>query len=201
MKIYIKSVTSDKTRDCIFYNFELWGESPKTNILYLVGYSGSGKSTKAKQLAKEYNADIIHLDLYFEGHTEDQNRSSSFDEYLEKNFPDYVKIGWSKDKITMNEWGKTVEEFENQLNAYGRYMYSRGIKVIVEGVELMDDTLYLNKKFFKTQPTVVMRTSQFKSNWRGSRRDEVNPLKYLKNREFNKQTKKEYKQFKDTFKD
>ena len=201
MKIYIKSVTTDKTKDCIYYNFELWGNSADTNILYLVGYSGSGKSTKAKELASKYNADVIHLDLYFEGHTNDQNRSKSFDEYLQRNFPDYVKISWPKDKIDIKGWGKVVEQFEYWLNEYGKYMYGKGKKVIVEGVELMDDTLYLNKDFFKTQPTVVMRTSQFRSNWRASQRDSINPLNYLKDRKFNKQSKKEYKEFNDRFKE
>lgn len=195
MKIYVRSVTATKTKDSIQYNIDTWGKSANTNILFILGYSGSGKSTKAKQLAKEYNADIIHLDLYFEGHTEDQNRSKSFDEYLEKNFPDYTKIGWPKDKITMNEWGKLVEQFETQLENYGKYMYGKGRPVIVEGVELMDNTLFPNKSYFKTHPALMMKTGQLRSNWRASQRDNTSPLSYLWNRKYNSQAKKEYREF------
>ena len=46
-------------------NTELWGEDENHNVLYITGYSGSGKSTVTEEL-KDSNTIVIHLDLYFD---------------------------------------------------------------------------------------------------------------------------------------
>lgn len=191
---YVNSTT--KTNGAKDYNFDEWGQSPDTNILYILGHSGSGKSTKAKELALEYNADVIHLDLYFEGYDNDPNRSASFDAYLKSNFPDYVKIPCSDSERASNEWGELVDQFAEALLDYGKYMYGKGTRVIAEGVQLMDDTIFPNKSFFKTVPTLVMTTNQFVSNMRSAVRDKVSLKNYLSNRKndkFSRQALKEVK--------
>lgn len=157
MKVYVKS-HFDELYSAVQHNFDKWGTSPATNILYILGHSGSGKSTKAMELAKQYNADVVHLDMYFD-YPDDPNRSSSFDAYLETNFPGWRRIYHSVDDISLKAWGKIVEQFEQQLLSYGEYMYNKGKRVIVEGVQLMDNTLFLNKSFFNSVPNIQMFVS------------------------------------------
>ena len=196
---YVNSTT--KANGFTGYNLEEWGQSPDANILYILGHSGSGKSTKAKELALEYNADVIHLDLYFEGYIDDINRSTEFDNYMETNFPDYVRIHTPKTEITIDQWGKIVDQFAVELLEYGKYMYSKGKRVIVEGVQLMDDTLFPDKSFFKTVPTLIMSTSQFVSNWRSAIRDKVSPITYLSNRRYDKLSRQSLKEVKKAMRD
>lgn len=63
-------------------NLDKWGKSPETNVLYIGGYSGSGKSTTARSLARKGDS-VIHLDLYFEQGTGGvEHRSAKFDDFL-----------------------------------------------------------------------------------------------------------------------
>ena len=196
MKIYVQAA-----RNNIESSLQLWGTSPDTNILYILGYSGSGKSTKAIELAKDYNADVIHLDLYFEGHIDTVHRSKLFNKYLEEHFPEYVEIYDSRNEISKSDWGKLVEEFESTLLQYGRYMYSRGILVIVEGVQLMDGTLFPDKSFFKHVPTILLSTSNFVSSLRGAARDKITPVNFINNTKHNKNRKQQYRNIKHILED
>lgn len=200
MKIYIRAAKSN-----IEKNLDVWGNSLDTNILFILGYSGSGKSTLAKQLANEYNAEVINLDVYFIGMMEQDlldgsitqvSRCASFDTYCKSHFPEYTKFCLPKEEITMAEYSKLLPDFEQTLLDYGKYMYSKGKRVVVEGVQLMDDTLFPNKSFFKTVPTILLTTSLAKSSWRGAKRDKINPINYLSNLRYNKMSRQEYKQVK-----
>lgn len=200
MKIYIRAAKNN-----IEKNLDVWGSSPNTNILFILGYSGSGKSTLAKQLASEYDADVINLDVYFIGMMEQEllggsistvGHSASFDSYCKSHFPDYVKFCLPKEEITMEEYSELLPGFEDTLLDYGEYMYSRGKRVIVEGVQLMDDTLFPDKAFFKSVPTILLTTSLAKSSWRGAKRDKINPINYLRNLKYNKMSRDEYKNVK-----
>ena len=188
-----------RAKDSLQRNISKWGMNKDNNILYIAGRSGSGKSTKALEMAKRNNADIIHLDLYFDpkgGY--DAHRSKSFDTYLKKHFPDYVKLGWPKNKISLKEWGKLLDPFEKTMDSYGKYMYKKGIPVIAEGVQLMDDTLYPDKTYFKNKPTILMTTGSIKSNVRAAKRDNITVIRDLINQwEWSKMSTKEYKAFKN----
>jgi hypothetical protein len=161
-----------------------WGKDADHNILYITGYSGSGKSTKAKQIAKSDNAEIIHLDLYTERVGSDLFKKDSnkrFNAYLRKNGYDrneYLKLAYSKDPNVRKQRWKLLDDLGDLITNYGKELYGNK-KLIVEGVQLSDQTIYPNKDFFIDKPVMFMKTSAIKSWYRASIRDQkftnINP--------------------------
>ena len=151
-------------------NLEKWGTSPNSNILYITGRSGSGKSTIANRIA-DNKTRVVHLDTYF-----DDNkgvRDKDLDKYMAKKLPEYKMLNAPKEKISLQDWGKICEKFEVELENYGAYQHKRGNKVIVEGVELLDDTVRPDKSFFKDKPVAILKTNSLTSGRRAMQRDQV----------------------------
>ena len=155
-------------------NMEKWGKDPRHNILYITGYSGSGKSTMARQLA-DSKTNVIHLDPYFE--KMDKNVTASiqdkeFNSFLEKHFPEYKTIvNPSKEERHSKEWWAKVDNLMTQTEKFAANQFPKNKKVIVEGVQLQDSTTYPNKNFFKDKPIVIMGTNPLTSFFRASKRD------------------------------
>ena len=150
-------------------NTELWGEDENHNVLYITGYSGSGKSTVTEEL-KDDNTIVIHLDLYFDEYYNPNagGKSTLFTDFLKKK---NVPIPNTIDK---SEWAskKVLSKFENAIEEFGRYQYKLGKKVIVEGVQIADDTIQENKSFFQDKCLIVLQTSQLKSRINANKRDQ-----------------------------
>ena len=152
-------------------NLDSWGEKPETNVLYISGTSGSGKSTIANNL-KDKDVEVIHLDNYFDN--PNGPKCKDFNEFLDKKNSDYKRIFLPKDKISINEWGKVVERFEQDIEEYGKDAYGRNKKVIVEGVQLLDDTVRPDKTYFNDKPFIMLNTNTLVSAIRANERDEKN---------------------------
>lgn len=152
-------------------NLSKWGRSRDSNVLYVSGYSGSGKSTLVQSIADD-STDIIHLDLYFEGEPGQESigqehRSSAFDAYLGKNGV------WSPNMVSLNKRTdkENLAKFEDAIETFGREQYKKGRKVIVEGVQILDGTLYSDKTSFRGKPLVLTQTPALKSMERAFARD------------------------------
>ena len=161
-------------------NLKNWGKDSEHNILYITGYSGSGKSTVARSL-EDKNTNVIHLDSYFE--KMDKNVASSvqdkeFNSFLNKNFPDYKSIANPKEGTRYSkEWQAKVDNFMNLTEKFSAQQFSNHKKVIIEGVQLNDETTYPNKTFFKDKPFIITGTSSFSSYYRANKRDERSQIK------------------------
>lgn len=170
----VKKVRTDKDRKSFSgvrtTNIDKWGQSPNTNVLYVTGQSGSGKSTLAQKLLDK-STSAIHLDSYFDNPEGPHNKA--FDAHLRKHLPDYKKLSWPKDKISLNDWGKVAEKFEVEIENFGKSQYRSGKKVICEGVQLLDDTLRPDKSFFRDKPVAVTTTNALVSMHRGRKRDNI----------------------------
>lgn len=155
-------------------NLDKWGKDPQHNILYVTGYSGSGKSTTARQLA-DGKTNVIHLDPYFE--KMDKNvalsiQDKDFNKYLEKNFPEYKTIANpAKGEKLSKTWFAKVDTLMQHTEKFAAKQFHKNQKVIVEGVQLNDDTTYSDKKFFKDKPLVITGTNPATSFFRASKRD------------------------------
>lgn len=147
-------------------NFDKWGRSPDTNVLYIAGYSGSGKSTAAQSL-KDEKTDLIHLDLYFERGSDNEDRSELFDVYLKKN---RFK---APNELSYKEWknNQTLSKFEKAVEDFGRAEYKKVRKVIVEGVQLLDDSFRDDKTYFNNKPIALLGTNPLISMQRAFERD------------------------------
>lgn len=183
-------------------NVDRWGKDKDHNILYVTGKSGSGKSTIAKMFAQKEKAEIISLDSYFEPEydeetgklvpnkeqeTAGQGENKEFNEYLKKNFPDfnYGRVVDSKgnlvpdkehNKPTIIDY-KKIDRFMDLTEAFGRDQFDKKKKVVVEGIQLYDESTYYQRKgFFKDKPTIVTNTSNWKAYAQATRREGKNPF-------------------------
>ena len=152
------------------YNIDKWGKSQNNNILYLTGYSGSGKSTKAKEITDK-NTQVVHLDLFLEPNNSHNERNKELVKYLKDHKFDIEKM--SDTSIDKKERWKYIDQFaEKHLQDFSKQQYKNGNKVIVEGVQLSDQTIFPDKTFFVDKPLMIMKTGPIKSWYRAGIRDQ-----------------------------
>lgn len=161
-------------------NMDKWGKTPETNTLYIAGYSGSGKSTTAIGLARK-NDHIITLDGYSEpDEAASTSRNKTFNRYLDKHVPKWREMPNASDTTSLKrfskEYWKTVEAFDKAIDEFSKEQYSKGNRVIVEGVQIADDWLKGNKKDYLGKPMVILQTNPVTSMQRAFTRDERGSL-------------------------
>lgn len=148
--------------------YDKWGEDASHNILYITGYSGSGKSTITEKL-KDSNTVVIHLDLYFDEYINPNagGKSSLFGRFLEeKNIPAPNSLN-DREKVDLDIYKK----FERAIEEFGRIQFEEGRKVIVEGTQILDGLINPNKDFYKNKCIIILQTSQAKSKENAAKRD------------------------------
>lgn len=178
-------------------NLDKWGQDKDHNIVYIAGYSGSGKSVTALAVGQAKNAKVIHLDAYSEPSSAGTAtiRNKDFDSFLDKHAPNYKKIANATDteengtiKRYSKEYWSIVDSFRNALESYGKDQFSKGHRVIVEGVQIADDWLTKDKRYYADKPMIILGTNPIKSIQRAFERDgRGNLLKGLKNLDSSKE--------------
>jgi adenylate kinase family enzyme len=133
--------------------------SPGHNILYITGISGSGKSTLTLNLAKKLNAEPIHLDWYYDGRS---RQETPFKKFLENNGVKLNKV-YINEKLNYSESDKIFPLLKK---------YSKNHRLIVEGVQLLDQTMSMDMhKVLSTEPVISIQTSARVSFNRVTQRD------------------------------
>lgn len=149
-------------------NLDSWGSDPKHNVLYVTGYSGSGKSTAALALANKHkNTSIIHLDRYVDGM--DVPKNKDFERYMDSNAKGWREMTTNPDYDSKDYWEK-VDKFTKAIEKYGEYSFRKGKPVIAEGVQIMDEW-WGDHKYLSDKPVILMRTNSIISEYRASKRD------------------------------
>jgi len=152
-------------------NLDKWGKSEDTNILYITGRSGSGKSTVAGYLGDENDAEVINLDSYLSPMSSEdkkQLQSSDFNRYLNDEVPDWKKAITKDGKLNYD----IVDRFAKASENYGRNLYNQGTKVIIEGVQISDNTLYEDRdSAYQGKPMITVTTSKRESDRLAAERD------------------------------
>ena len=155
------------------YNFDKW-KPGANNVLFITGFSGSGKSALAVGYAKKYNAHCINLDYIEYGY--DTSKMHLLDRALKK-FP---------------EWKKLYSGYKSGKNEFPSKMYNDIIKYIVklchedkanlyiiEGIQLItsndNGVDFVFSDVVRDQPLIVKGTSALKSGIRAVKRDNDNP--------------------------
>lgn len=164
-----KNLANAKTQ-----HLETWGSDKKHNILYISGKSGSGKSTVALDMA-DSKTNVIHLDSYFELRNLSEakrNQNKDFNLFLKKNGFDSSSLN-DKNlfKSNIKEYFKKVDEFTKLTEIFAEEEYGKSSKVIMEGVQLLDETMYPNKRFFDDKPCILLKTDENISRKRAEERD------------------------------
>lgn len=180
-KLSVKNIKRAETA-----NLEKFGKDRDHNVLYISGYSGSGKSTMASGIAKK-NDKIIRLDFYADPVNKETRslRDKEFNKFLESKGIDYKKVanaGRSKKDGYYNSgrYWKEVDRIREAITEYSKEQYDKGNRVIVEGVQIPGDWLAGDKSYYKGLPNIIMRTPILTSIHRGSRRDGITGLKEIK---------------------
>ncbi len=159
------------------YNISSWGKDQDHNILYITGLSGSGKSTAALNLADK-DTDVIHLDIYLEQGSDSVNDAygcKQLNQYLDKHGVPFRKLQdgtLSGDSNNQERW-KVIDQFSEAVEDFGKQQYAKGRKVVMEGVQLSDNTMYPDKSHLHGKPMAILKTNSIKSLYRGMRRDEI----------------------------
>ena len=155
-------------------NLDKWGTDKEHNILYISGKSGSGKSTAALAMS-DSNTDVIHLDSYFELKNKSEaskNKNERFNNFLKENGFDINSLNDGKlFKNDINEYFKKVDKFAELSEEFGRAEFDDSRKVIMEGVQLLDETMYPNKRFFDDKSCILLKTNDDISRRRAKERD------------------------------
>ena len=151
-----------------------WGTDKDHNILYISGKSGSGKSTAALAMS-DSNTDVIHLDSYFELKNKSEankNKNERFNNFLKNNDFDANSLNDGKlFKNNIKEYFKKVDKFAELSEEFGRAEFDNSRKVIMEGVQLLDETMYPNKRFFDDKSCILLKTNDDISRKRAKERD------------------------------
>lgn len=153
----LRSLVEERINGRHSSNLSKWGQDLDHNTLYIVGESGSGKST----LSQDYDdgsTEIIHLDSYFDASK--PSRLKSFQNISLNSFA--LRHGFNIDILSddalfmgdIDSYLNACDEFSEILVAFANSEYSKGHKVLVEGVQLDDGTLYSNKSFFNDKPMI-----------------------------------------------
>lgn len=156
-------------------NLSKFGKTRDTNILYITGLSGSGKSTVSSAIARK-NDQIIRLDAYNGYITGLSNlQSKDFNKYLkskgiEPNFP----MPPMQDDPNYKSYWKHVNDFVSAIDEYSkkRFDSSQG-RVIVEGLQLADGWYTEDFSYFKGKPLIILGTSASASRKRANDRDGI----------------------------
>lgn len=150
------------------YNMDKWGKDAKHNTLFVVGHSGSGKSTIAKHY-ENMGMTTIHLDAYSEGISSIQNRR--LNTFLDSNIPEWRKKMTKYYDNNFLEYWNTVESFRKVIDKFSEQEFTKGRKVVVEGVQIADTWLTDNIEYYKDKPVVILQTPVITSAYRRFERD------------------------------
>ena len=160
-------ITSKKD---IEYKLDSWKKG-SDNILLITGLSGSGKSTRASQLSKEYNAINFELDL-FEHNSILFSNNYNHDEanIIMKDI--FKKMYGGKknfDKYSDEDYRKEFVKFFKNLLSYCKSHKDQ--LFIIEGLQIFKHVAYYDISIIKNIPIIIIGTSLTKSLIRRYKRD------------------------------
>ena len=150
-------------------NLDKWGKYREHNLLYITGLSGSGKSTVATYMADDGKTDYINLDSYFGQMSPDKKvqwQSKAFNKYLDKRVPDWKKMS-NGEHLNYD----IVDKFAKALKDYSRIEFDEGKKVIAEGIQIFDETLFESRSSYSGEPMIILKTNKKESAELSSKRD------------------------------
>lgn len=153
------------------------GKEEITNVVFITGLIGSGKTTRAYALADLVNADVISLDAYYDNPFE-VGTNESFNKYLSKNLPEYNII---LDGFEFFEQERFNDEDTDEKKMYWNVMdhlcalikdfaMQNGKPVIVEGIQIFDSTIPNPELYFRGQAVSVIIDSSFECSKRAVKR-------------------------------
>lgn len=176
----LESVSSLKSAEYndVYHNIELW-ESGKSNLLWITGLSGSGKSTISKEIAEEYGAEYIELDNLQRAKMDnwDTTDNEVLDSYIKSVgglynvFPYCNTLSTVTWKDIVSKENKCHEEFSRFFEYLIQYAKKhKDRKFVVEGVQIAYNTTNTMIKKISEYPVIIKMNGPLKTEFRREKR-------------------------------
>lgn len=176
----LESVSSLKSAEYndVYHNIELW-ESGKSNLLWITGLSGSGKSTISKEIAEEYGAEYIELDNLQRAKMDnwDTTDNEVLDSYIKSVgglynvFPYCNTLSTVTWKDIVSKENKCHEEFSRFFEYLIQYAKKhKDRKFVVEGVQIAYNTTNAMIKKISEYPVIIKMNGPLKTEFRREKR-------------------------------
>lgn len=176
----------------IEYNLELYRK--ETNLLFITGLVGSGKSTTARKLGEKYNAIVVIQDFLAWSDCYDNNECTFFVNLFQEKYPEtkeyFTKNEWRKNHLTSKQKEDYRKKFDKMVVEYAKDNPEKNF--IYEGSDLFcksDVNLMINK------PIIIKRTSGITSFIRNFKRGNVNNNTLKSKIDYLKRMKCEFNRF------
>ena len=162
----------------IYHNIDLW-ESGKSNLLWITGLSGSGKSTISKEIAEEYGAEYIELDNLQRAKMDNWNTTDNevLDSYIKSVgglynvFPYCNTLSTVTWKDIVSKENKCHEEFSRFFEYLIQYAKKhKDRKFVVEGVQIAYNTTNAMIKKISEYPVIIKMNGPLKTEFRREKR-------------------------------
>lgn len=147
-------------------------KSGKSNIILITGLSGSGKTTMAKNICKQYNAEFIELDCFEQnyGMTDEQLKECGEPFYL---YLTRTSIGREFRQKSLSNNKPTGEELVKSIKLFGKWLLKwcstkTNKKYAIEGVQIYS-CFDLND--IKKYPIIINGVSMVNSIYRRTKRE------------------------------
>lgn len=170
------------SKDNLYINFDRF-KSGETNICFVTGLSGGGKSTLTEKLAKEHNAEWIELDVFecCSAFTDEQLKEAGqvFYDYLSTHKELWERLKAGPEKIGGKELRYEIGKFVDYCISWCKD--HNDTKWIIEGVQIMSCS---NPEKVKREPIIFVRTSMLKSiiqRWKRNGNGKIDWKAELKN--------------------
>ena len=154
-------------------------DSGKSNILFITGLSGSGKTTMSSELCEQYGATKLSLDFFQNYHSIQNDPKFSIIKSTRKDIPvmvwidKYMKLNPDVKKQSHMFSNIDMISFKDYFTPFFKWLIKElkkdNGKYIVEGLHVM---LYIPYKDIKKYPLICINTSAIKSIVRHWMRDE-----------------------------
>ena len=162
---YINESVLFNSKDFV-YNLDKF-EQEKTNILFITGYSGGGKSYLSRELAKKYNVELVEYDVisFIYKHKNKIDKNSLIGRFFSENVlaKKYLESGKKDLQYSIDVLYPELMGFI-QLNNY---------RCIVEGMQVFMaiEAGAVDENFYRDYAMIIKGTSAIKSSFRAIKRD------------------------------
>lgn len=166
-----ENIIFDK-RDQVF-NLDKF-ENGESNIIFIIGLPGAGKTTLSETISEQYNAEIFHLDYFQSYHNLSIGKYKNSNDVSWNILKKYMKQNPKVEADSINFCNIDLYSFKEYFAPFFKWLIKelesdKGHKYIIEGIHPI---LFIKYKYIKKYPIYCVNTAAIKAMLRHWYRDE-----------------------------